>query len=138
MEVDHPHDTVPGNIMGMGFHGMHGQCLEQQIAGGFHAKGSWPRNLRIIYGKEIPMVKIRRKTHSFSSRVLKNMWSFPKMGLPLVIINFNGLFKCKPAILGIPHVWKAALYQCRARAIFPRDVAFFENRLFLMFSEGGF
>ena len=31
---------------------------------------------------------------------------FPEMGVPLVIIHFNGIFHSKPSILGYPHLWK--------------------------------
>ena len=34
------------------------------------------------------------------------IWWFPKIGVPPVIIHLNGIFHCKPSILGVPHLWK--------------------------------
>ena len=35
-----------------------------------------------------------------------NIWKFPEIGLPLNHLYWNGIFYCKPSILGIPHLWK--------------------------------
>ena len=35
-----------------------------------------------------------------------DIWAFPEMGVPLVIIHFNEIFHYKPSILGYPQFWK--------------------------------
>ena len=35
-----------------------------------------------------------------------DIWRFPEIGVPPVIIHFSRIFPYKPSILGIPHLWK--------------------------------
>ena len=40
------------------------------------------------------------------------IWGFPKMGVPLVIIHFNGIFYCKLSILGYHYFRKPPYHGC--------------------------
>jgi hypothetical protein len=35
-----------------------------------------------------------------------NIWGVPQMGIPPVLIHFNGILPCKPSIFGYLHLWK--------------------------------
>ena len=56
--------------------------------------------------------------HSISSH---SIWRFPEIGLPPVIIHFNGIFPCKPSILGYPHWWKPPYHSHFCRKLGPTN-----------------
>ena len=41
-----------------------------------------------------------------------HLWRFPKIGVPPVIIRFDGISPYKPSIRGYPHLWKAPYPYC--------------------------
>ena len=47
-----------------------------------------------------------RSAPSPSSRFQTLKWGFPKIGVPLVIIHFSGIFPYEPSIWEYPHLWK--------------------------------
>ena len=38
-----------------------------------------------------------------------SIWGVPEIGVPVFIIQFNGIFPCRPSISGYPHLWKPPL-----------------------------
>ena len=55
-----------------------------------------PRHEEMIIGDE-------SRPMNYELTIIITIWWFPEIGVPPVIIHFNGMFPHKPTVLGCPH-----------------------------------
>ena len=73
----------------------------------------YPVNIKIagILCCSSSSLKMPWVTHRYTVLIHHHWWRFPEIGVPPVIIHFNGIVHYKPSIWGYPHLWKPPYYE---------------------------
>ena len=80
-------------------------CLKPSILGDWKF-WTMPVLARIWLWSKKPTRSAFDVTLPWQKKMVWLHWGFPEIGVPPVIIHFNGILHYKPSILGYPHFWK--------------------------------